>query len=128
MYWRSARIWYALERASGPRFRRLTGRWTAGRTVLAEGSGWAVAMTVQEGRARFEYVPRDTSAKPAESAWLPVDVGGPAEIDLVTDESTGELQLAVTGDRLLDLWLVPAGGPVSVSSSWTDVPVRAPFC
>lgn len=85
-------------------------------------------MTLQEGRARFAYVPRGERGTPAESAWIPVEVGGPAEIDLVTDESTGEVQLSVAGERLLDLWLVDAAGPVSVASSWTEMPVPAPFC
>jgi hypothetical protein len=126
MYWRGGRLWYAIERASGPRFHRLAGRWTEGRSEIAHGAGWAVLVTVHGGRARFEYVPE--RGKSAESAWIPVEAGGPAEIDLVADASTREVQVSVAGERLLDLWLVDSGGPVTVASAWTEIPVPAPFC
>jgi hypothetical protein len=126
MYWRSGRMWYAIERASGPRFHRLEGRWTEGRAEVARGAGWTVMMTVQDRRARFEYLPEH--GKPAESGWTPVEANGPAEIDFVADESTREVQVSVAGLRLLDLWLVDSGGPVSIASGWREIPVPAPFC
>jgi hypothetical protein len=126
IYWRSGRLWYALERASGPRLHRLAGRWTEGRTELARGADWTLHMTVQDGRARFEYAPEH--GKPARSGWIPVAVGGPAEIELVADDATREVQVSVAEQRLLDLWIVDSGGPVTIASAWKEIPVRAPFC
>ena len=112
--------WVMLElRPGGAQRARVAGS-TPGPVV--SGAGWQVVLEHDGTTRRLVYV------GPTRIEGPPISGSGPIEVDVSALSNTPTVTVAVDGERSLEAFLQPAGGPLVVAPGWTPRPGEATLC
>jgi hypothetical protein len=89
---------------------------------VVSGDGWQIRLEQDGAHRRLVYEGTDRLV------GRPIDGTGAVTVDVHVLPETAMVQADVDGDRSLDVFAQPTGGPLVVAPGWSAVPGDAPLC
>jgi hypothetical protein len=128
LYWFDGASWIPLERRPGGGRSILTsGALPQTPFLLAQGDGWVIDVEVlDDGSRRFLYRAEGRPDVAGPAVDLPP--GADLALELVVDPMTTEVRVTDTRDgrQLVNAFLVPAGGPITLDPAFVSVEAPGP--